>query len=238
MVRPIFLSSACCSPICSIRATGRANSDANMRSANQAQPRQSSHESRLISLTNLIRAIALARVTASAKSASQNLPGSGSRKFPISYPVLASSFALGRDQAPVSRQAWTIGAADKNVVIEVPNRCLVCNSIVEHIIGLTVRVEIAHCYKVPTVRKTWAKGAANKARSRQIPDCRLVGGRVEKQVIGPAVSIEVCHTDHFPVSWKSWTKGAADKNVVIEIPNHCLVCARIVKKVIGMAIAI
>ena len=47
----------------------------------------------------------------------QNLRGSGSGKFPISYPVFASSFALGRDQAPVSRQAWTKDAADKNVVI-------------------------------------------------------------------------------------------------------------------------
>ena len=39
------------------------------------------------------------------------------QQFPISQAVFASSFALGRDQAPVSRQAWTKGAADKNVVI-------------------------------------------------------------------------------------------------------------------------
>src|SRR5438874_2541836 len=145
----------------------------------------------------------------------QNLPGSGSRKFPISYAVFASSFALGRDQAPVSRQAWTKGAAGKRVVIEVPNGRSLHRGVVERIIGLAVPVEVAQCCKVPTVRKTRAEGAANKGRSRQIPDCRLVAGRVEKQVIGPAVTIEVCHTDHFPVSWKSWTKGAADKNVVI-----------------------
>src|SRR5437762_2796254 len=145
----------------------------------------------------------------------QNLRGSGSRKFPISYPVFAFSFALGRDQAPVSRQAWTIGAADKRVVIEVPHRRSLHRGAVERVIGLTVRIEIARCYKIPTVRKSRAEGDANKGRSRQIPDCRLVGGRVEKQVIGPAVTIEVCHTDHFPVSWKSRTKGAADKNVVI-----------------------
>src|SRR6267154_3700117 len=59
----------------------------------------------------------------------QNLRESGSRKFPISYPVFASSFALGRDQAPVSRQAWTKGAPGIRVVIEIPNRCLVCNRI-------------------------------------------------------------------------------------------------------------
>ena len=39
------------------------------------------------------------------------------QQFPISQAVFAFSFALGRDQAPVSRQAWTKGAADKNVVI-------------------------------------------------------------------------------------------------------------------------
>src|SRR5438477_70854 len=145
----------------------------------------------------------------------QNLRGSGSGKFPISYPVFASSFALGRDQAPVSRQAWTKGAADKNVVIEVPHRRSLHRGAVERIIGLAVPVEIAHCYKYPTVSKSRAECDDNKSGARQIPDCRLVGGRVEKQVIGPAVTIEVCHTDHSPVSWKSRTKGAADKNVVI-----------------------
>src|SRR5947207_15568836 len=72
----------------------------------------------------------------------QNLRESGSRKFPISYPVFASSFALGRDQAPVSRQAWTIGAADKNVVIEVPHRRSLHSGVVERIIGLAILVEV------------------------------------------------------------------------------------------------
>src|SRR5205814_2316352 len=145
----------------------------------------------------------------------QNLRGSGSQKFPISYPVFASSFALGRDQAPVSRQAWTKGAGGKRVVIEVPHgRSLLCGA-VERIIGLAVPVEIAHAYKSTAARNTRPERDSDKRRARQIPDCRLVGGRVEKQVIGPAVSIKVCHTDHFPVSWKSRTKGAADKNVVI-----------------------
>src|SRR5882762_11757760 len=79
----------------------------------------------------------------------QNLRGSGSRKFPISYAVFASSFALGRDQAPVSRQAWTKFAAGKRVVIEIPHRCLVCNSFVERIIGLAVPVEVCHTDHFP-----------------------------------------------------------------------------------------
>src|SRR5947208_1157013 len=158
----------------------------------------------------------------------QNLPGSGSRKFPISYAVFASSFALGRDQAPVSRQAWTKGAAGKRVVIEVPNGHSLHGGVVEHIIWVAVPIEVAHADEIPHVRKPRAEGAAEEGGARQIPDCRLRAGGVEKQVIGPAVTIEVCHTVHFPVSWKSWTKGAADKNVVIEIPNRCLVCNSIV----------
>src|SRR5207244_11166987 len=66
--------------------------------------------------------------------------GSGSRKFPISYPVFASSFALGRDQAPVSRQAWTKGAADKSIVIEIPHGRSLLRGALERIIGLDVPV--------------------------------------------------------------------------------------------------
>src|SRR5437868_15451833 len=73
---------------------------------------------------------------------SQKRRGSGSRKFPISYAVFASSFALGRDQAPVSRQAWTKGAAGKRVVIEVPNGRSLHRGVVERIIGLAVPVEV------------------------------------------------------------------------------------------------
>src|SRR5205809_2486469 len=72
----------------------------------------------------------------------QNLRGSGSRKFPISYAVFASSFALGRDQAPVSRQAWTKGAAGKRVVIEVPHGRSLHRGVVERIIGLAIPVEV------------------------------------------------------------------------------------------------
>ena len=72
----------------------------------------------------------------------QNLRGSGLRKFPILYAVFASSFALGRDQAPVSRQAWTKGATGKRVVIEVPDGRSLHRGVVERIIGLAIPVEI------------------------------------------------------------------------------------------------
>src|SRR6476661_2437079 len=82
------------------------------------------------------------RHKASVDVAVQNLRGSGSRKFPISYAVFPSSFALGRDQAPVSRQAWTKGAPGKRVVIEVPDCRSLHRGAVERIIGLAVPVEV------------------------------------------------------------------------------------------------
>src|SRR5438874_998056 len=145
----------------------------------------------------------------------QNLRGSGSRKFPISYAVFASSFALGRDQAPVSRQAWTKGAAGKRVVIKIPDGRSLLRGAVERIIGLAVPVEVGRSDQSIAACNGRPECASDKRRAGQIPDCRLTGAGIEKQIIEFVVSIEVCHTDHFPVSWKSWSKGAADKNVVI-----------------------
>src|SRR5947208_13986237 len=48
------------------------------------------------------------------------------QQFPISQAIFAFSFALGRDQAPVSRQAWTKGAADKNIVVWMQILCVLC----------------------------------------------------------------------------------------------------------------
>src|SRR6266513_4560050 len=145
----------------------------------------------------------------------QNLRGSGSRKFLISYPVFASSFALGRDQAPVSRQASTKGAADKNVVIEVPHGRSLHRGAVERIIGLAVPVEVGRSNQSIAAYNGRPECATDKRGAGQIPDCRLTGAGIEKQIIEFVIAIEVRHADHFPVSWKSWTKGAADKNVVI-----------------------
>src|SRR5438067_12332233 len=69
-------------------------------------------------------------------------------------PDFASSFALGRDQAPVSRQAWTIGAAGQRVVIEIPHGRLLDRGAVERIIGLAVAIKIGYPYHAPARRKS------------------------------------------------------------------------------------
>src|SRR5437016_7026440 len=147
----------------------------------------------------------------------QNLRGSGSRKFPISYPVFASSFALGRDQAPVSRQAWTKGAADKSIVIEIPHRRSLHRGAVERIIGLAVPVEVGRSDQSIAACNGRPECASDERGAGQIPDCRLKGAGIEKQIIGFVIAIEVRHTDHFPVSWKSWSEVTADKSIVIEV---------------------
>src|SRR6266446_9324721 len=168
----------------------------------------------------------------------QNLRGSGSWKFPISYPVFASSFALGRDQAPVSRQAWTIGAAGKRIVIEIPHGRSLHRGAVERIIGLAVPVEVGRSDQSIAAYNGRPVCASDKRGAGQIPDCRLTGAGIEKQVIGFVIAIEVRHADHSPVNGQSWTKGAADKNVVIEVPNRCLVCNSIVQHIIGLTIRV
>src|SRR5947207_12049536 len=104
----------------------------------------------------------------------QNLPGSGSRKFPISYPVFAFSFALGRDQAPVSRQAWTIGAAGQRVVIEIPDGRSLYRGAVERIIGLAVAIKIGYPYHAPARRKSRPIQAGAENVVVKIPNRRLV----------------------------------------------------------------
>src|SRR5437868_1434260 len=121
----------------------------------------------------------------------QNLRGSGSRKFPISYAVFASSFALGRDQAPASRQASTKGAADKNVVIEVPHGRSLQRGAVERIIGLAVPVEVGRSNQSIAAYNARPECAADKRGAGQIPDCRLVACRLELQIVLPVVSIVV-----------------------------------------------
>src|SRR4026208_784067 len=152
----------------------------------------------------------------------QNLRGSGSRKFPISYPVFASSFALGRDQDPASRQGWTKSAAGQRVVIEVPHGHALHRGAVERIIGLAVPVEVGRSDQSIAAYNGRPVCATDKRGAGQIPDCRLTGAGIEKQIIGFVIAIEVRHADHSPVNGQSWSEDTADKSIVIEIPNRCL----------------
>src|SRR5438309_239753 len=88
-------------------------------------------------------------------------PVHGSSRFRTLFSLLLSR--LGRDQAPVRRQAWTIGAAGQRVVIEVPHGRLLQRGVVERIIGLAVAIKVRHAHDSPADRKSGAvqTGAEN-----------------------------------------------------------------------------
>src|SRR5438552_4117685 len=88
-------------------------------------------------------------------------------------PDFASSFALGRDQAPVSRQAWTIGAAGQRVVIEIPHGRLLDRGAVERIIGLAVAIKVRHAHDGPADRKSGAVQTGAENGVVKIPYRRL-----------------------------------------------------------------
>src|SRR5437762_12994257 len=140
-------------------------------------------------------------------------PVEGSSRFRTLFSLLLSP--LGRDQAPVSRQAWAKGAAGKRVVIEIPHGRSLQRGAVERIIGLAVPVEVGRSDQSIAAYNARPELASDERGAGQLPDCRLTGAGIEKQIIGFVIAIEVCHADHSPVNGQSWTKGAADKNVVI-----------------------
>src|SRR6266850_5850423 len=163
-------------------------------------------------------------------------PVHGSSRFRTLFSLLL--FALGRDQAPVRRQAWTKGAAGKSVVIEVPDGRSLHRGAVERIIGLAVPVEVGRSDQSIAACNGRPECASDKRGAGQIPDCRLTGAGIEKQIIGFVIAIEVRHTDHSPVSWQSWSEDTADKSIVIEVPNRCLVCNSIEEHIIGLTVRV
>src|SRR5207248_4419307 len=141
-------------------------------------------------------------------------------------------------QAPASRQAWTIGAAGEDIVVEIPEGGSLNAWTIKHVIGLAVPVEVGRSDQSIAAYNARPECATDKRGAGQIPDCRLKGAGIEKQIIGFVIAIEVRHADHSPVSWQSWTKGAADKSIVIEVPNRCLVCKSIVQHIIGLTVRV
>ena len=50
------------------------------------------------------------------------------------------------DQAPVGWKGWTKGAADVNVVVEIPDPCLASGRIVKQIICVPVTVKVGRSH--------------------------------------------------------------------------------------------
>ena len=127
------------------------------------------------------------------------------------------------------RKSRTKLAADKHVVVHVPNRSLAGASPVKHIIRLAVAVKIRGRNERPAAGQGRAKEAADKRAPGEIPDCRLLRTGVEQRVVEVAVTIEIRDIDHVPASRKSRAKDATLKHAVVHVPNRCSVRARVVE---------
>src|SRR5205807_5750341 len=53
------------------------------------------------------------------------------------------------DQGPAGRKSWAESAADENVVIHIPDRCLSRPSVVKHVVRLPVPVKVGCRHQRP-----------------------------------------------------------------------------------------
>src|SRR5205814_1260921 len=98
------------------------------------------------------------------------LTGAGIEKQIIGFVITIE--VRHADHFPVNGQRWTIGAADKSIVIEIPNTCLPCGRSIKDIIGLTIAIKVRHTNYTPTNRKSGSTGAGDKSIVVQVPDRR------------------------------------------------------------------
>src|SRR5262245_54990873 len=81
-----------------------------------------------------------------------------------------SAKLLRHSQAPACGKSWTEGAANKNMVVQIPDCCLTRRGVVKQIFGFAVTVKIRCGHQCPATGNRWPPGATNKSRSRQIED--------------------------------------------------------------------
>src|SRR5919198_5371614 len=74
------------------------------------------------------------------------------------------------DQGPASRESWAKCAADENVVVQIPDRCLTGAGVVKQIVWVAVEVEVCCCYQYPAALNSRTKSTPCKSWPRQIPD--------------------------------------------------------------------
>ncbi len=108
-----------------------------------------------------------------------------------------------------SRKSRPVGAADKNIVVEIPDRCPASARIEKHVVRFPVAVKIGGRQQCPTAGQGWAIGTADKRNSREIPDCRLPRTSIEQRVIEVAVKIKIRHIYYIPAGRKSWAVRGA-----------------------------
>src|SRR5438876_683364 len=126
--------------------------------------------------------------------------GNAKRKEPRSLPY----------QAPTGRKCRTEHAANKNVVIQIPDRRLTRAGIVKHIVGLPVAAYVALSHNGPAAVRQRRK-RASATRSRQyIQAGRMVRTQKEMAISRTAVDVPRRLTSQAPTGRKCGTEHAAN----------------------------
>jgi hypothetical protein len=144
-------------------------------------------------------------------------------------------------QVPARRKSRPVSAADKNVVVHVPDRRLARVKVEEHIVWLGIAVEIRHILKGPGRRKSRAISAADKNVIVHVPNRSLVlrlHPSVEQHIVWLGIAVEIRHTLQEPGRRKSRPVSAADKNVIVHVPNRRLARAPVVQYIVRLGIAV
>src|SRR4029453_5310947 len=84
------------------------------------------------------------------------------------------------DHVPGTRKSRTKGAASKNVVVHIPDRCLASARVVKQVIGLAVSVEIGSPRQLIATCNGWPIETSDKRNSGEIPNRRLPRARIEE----------------------------------------------------------
>ena len=80
-----------------------------------------------------------------------------------SHHYTAGCLASLRDQAPADRKSWTSRTADERVVMEIPDRCVASNRIIEQIIRVPTIVEVGRSHQIPV---DWKGGPSSGSDAR------------------------------------------------------------------------
>ena len=70
------------------------------------------------------------------------------------------------DQAPANWKSRTERATDKNVVIQIPDRCLTRGAVVKQIIGFAITIKVGCGYQSPAAGNGRPPGGTNESCSR------------------------------------------------------------------------
>src|SRR5262245_43459596 len=111
-------------------------------------------------------------------------------------------------QTPAGRKGRTVGAADKNVVVHVPNGAVTRGGVVENISRFATTVTIGCSHQFPAGGKRWTVRAAYEGVVVHVPNGALTRGGVVEHIIRVAITVKVGCSHQCPPGRKRWTVRA------------------------------